>query len=154
MDVGRMIGVPAAAMLAGRFTQEVDYMSVGTNNLIGYAMAADRTNQDVAYLYQPYHPAVLRLVDRIVRAGHAAGIPVAMCGEMAGDPIAVPILLGIGLDEFSMGAGSILKTRQLMGTLNVHELQSLADTVLNSTSTSQEVITMVQAAVPGILDVR
>lgn len=154
IDVGMMVEVPAAAMLADRFAQEVDFMSIGTNDLIGYAMAADRTNQDVAYLYQPYHPAVLRLVDRIVRAGHAAGIPVAMCGEMAGDPIAVPILLGIGLDEFSMGAGSILKTRQLMGTLNVHELQSLADTVLNSTSTSQAVITMVQAAVPGILDVR
>lgn len=149
--VGMMVEVPAAAMLADRFAQEVDFMSIGTNDLIGYTMAADRTNQDVAYLYQPYHPAILRLVDRIITAGHAAGIPVAMCGEMAGDPIAVPLLLGMGLDEFSMGAGAILKTRQLIGQLNAKDLQSLVETALNSASTSQEVITMVQAAVPGVL---
>ncbi|AYM02870.1 phosphoenolpyruvate--protein phosphotransferase [Levilactobacillus yiduensis] len=152
VQVGMMVEVPAAAMLADRFAQEVDFMSIGTNDLIGYTMAADRTNQDVAYLYQPYHPAILRLVDRIVTAGHAAGIPVAMCGEMAGDPIAVPLLLGMGLDEFSMGAGSILKTRQLISQLDAKELQSLVETVLNSASTSQEVVTMVQAAVPDVLN--
>ncbi|AKP65441.1 phosphoenolpyruvate--protein phosphotransferase [Levilactobacillus koreensis] len=151
VKVGMMVEVPAAALLADRFAQEVDFMSVGTNDLIGYTMAADRTNQDVAYLYQPYHPAILRLVDRIIHAGHAAGIPVAMCGEMAGDPIAVPLLLGMGLDEFSMGAGAVLKTRELIGQLNAHDLQSLVETALNSASTSQEVITMVQAAVPGVL---
>lgn len=151
VKVGMMVEVPAAALLADRFAQEVDFMSIGTNDLIGYTMAADRTNQDVGYLYQPYHPAVLRLVNRVISAGHNAGIPVAMCGEMAGDPIAVPLLLGMGLDEFSMGAGSILKTRELIGKLNAHDLQSLVETALNSASTSQEVITMVQAAVPGIL---
>ncbi|MCH4123911.1 MAG: phosphoenolpyruvate--protein phosphotransferase [Levilactobacillus sp.] len=152
VKVGMMVEVPAAAMLADRFAQEVDFMSIGTNDLIGYTMAADRTNQDVGYLYQPYHPAILRLVDRIITAGHAAGIPVAMCGEMAGDPIAVPLLLGMGLDEFSMGAGSILRTRQLISQLNAKELQSLVETVLNSASTSQEVVTMVQAAVPDVLN--
>lgn len=151
IQVGIMVEVPAAAMLADRFAQEVDFMSIGTNDLIGYTMAADRTNQDVAYLYQPYHPAILRLVDRIISAGHAAGISVAMCGEMAGDPIAVPLLLGMGLDEFSMGAGSILRTRQLIGQLNAKNLESLVETTLNSASTSQEVVTMVQAAVPGVL---
>ncbi|GEO67151.1 phosphoenolpyruvate--protein phosphotransferase [Levilactobacillus spicheri] len=152
VKVGMMVEVPAAALLADRFAQEVDFMSIGTNDLIGYTMAADRTNQDVGYLYQPYHPAILRLVNRVITAGHNAGIPVAMCGEMAGDPIAVPLLLGMGLDEFSMGAGSILKTRELIGKLNAHDLQSLVETALNSASTSQEVITMVQAAVPGILN--
>ncbi|MDT7014846.1 phosphoenolpyruvate--protein phosphotransferase [Levilactobacillus namurensis] len=151
VKVGMMVEVPAAALLADRFAQEVDFMSIGTNDLIGYTMAADRTNQDVGYLYQPYHPAILRLVNRVITAGHNAGIPVAMCGEMAGDPIAVPLLLGMGLDEFSMGAGSILKTRELIAKLNAKDLQSLVETALNSASTSQEVITMVQAAVPGLL---
>lgn len=151
VKIGMMVEVPAAALLADRFAQEVDFMSIGTNDLIGYTMAADRTNQDVAYLYQPYHPAILRLVNRVITAGHSAGIPVAMCGEMAGDPIAVPLLLGMGLDEFSMGAGSILKTRRLISQLNAHDLQALVETALNSASTSQEVITMVQAAVPDLL---
>ena len=151
VKVGMMVEVPAAALLADRFAQEVDFMSIGTNDLIGYTMAADRTNQDVGYLYQPYHPAILRLVNRVIAAGHNAGIPVAMCGEMAGDPIAVPLLLGMGLDDFSMWAGSILKTLELIAKLNAKDLQSLVETALNSASTSQEVITMVQAAVPGLL---
>ncbi|KRN03049.1 phosphoenolpyruvate-protein kinase [Levilactobacillus senmaizukei DSM 21775 = NBRC 103853] len=151
VKVGMMVEVPAAALLADRFAQEADFMSIGTNDLIGYTLAADRTNQDVAYLYQPYHPAVLRLINQVISAGHAAGIPVAMCGEMAGDPIAVPLLLGMGLDEFSMGAGTILKTRELIGQLTADDLGALAETALNSASTSQEVVTMVQAAVPGIV---
>ncbi|NLR33019.1 phosphoenolpyruvate--protein phosphotransferase [Levilactobacillus tujiorum] len=149
--VGMMVEVPAAALLADRFANEVDFMSIGTNDLIGYTLAADRTNQNVAYLYQPYHPAILRLIDRVISAGHAAGIPVAMCGEMAGDPIALPLLLGMGLDEFSMAPGTILKTRQLIRQLDAHELASLAETTVNSAGTSQEVITMVQAAVPNVL---
>lgn len=149
--VGMMVEVPAAALLADRFANEVDFMSIGTNDLIGYTLAADRTNQNVAYLYQPYHPAILRLIDRVISAGHAAGIPVAMCGEMAGDPIALPLLLGMGLDEFSMAPGTILKTRQLIRLLDAHELASLAETTVNSAGTSQEVITMVQAAVPNVL---
>ncbi|HJE87120.1 MAG TPA: phosphoenolpyruvate--protein phosphotransferase [Levilactobacillus hammesii] len=149
--VGMMVEVPAAALLADRFANEVDFMSIGTNDLIGYTLAADRTNQNVAYLYQPYHPAILRLLDHVISAGHAAGIPVAMCGEMAGDPIALPLLLGMGLDEFSMAPGSILKTRQLISQLDAHELASLAETTVNSASTSQEVVTMVQAAVPDVL---
>lgn len=151
IKIGMMVEVPAAALLADRFAQEVDFMSIGTNDLIGYTMAADRTNQDVAYLYQPYHPAILRLVNRVIAAAHGAGIPVAMCGEMAGDPIAVPLLLGMGLDEFSMSAGAIAKTRRLIGQLSAHDLQGLVETTLNQASTSQEVITMVQAAVPGLL---
>ena len=152
IHVGMMIEVPAAAILADRFAQEVDFMSIGTNDLIGYTLAADRTDPDVAYLYQPYHPAVLRLIDSIIRAGHAAGIPVAMCGEMAGDPIAVPLLLGMGLDEFSMGANELGHTRELIGQLKAHDLASLVETVLNSASTSQEVITMVQAVAPNVVN--
>jgi len=149
--VGMMVEVPAAALLADRFANEVDFMSIGTNDLIGYTLAADRTNQNVAYLYQPYHPAILRLIDNVISAGHAAGIPVAMCGEMAGDPIALPLLLGMGLDEFSMAPSAITKTRQVIGRLDAHELAALAETTVNSASTSQEVVTMVQAAVPGVL---
>lgn len=150
--IGMMIEVPAAALLADRFAAEVDFMSVGTNDLIGYTLAADRTNQDVAYLYQPYHPAILRLINQIITAGHAAGIPVAMCGEMAGDRIGVPLLLGMGLDEFSMVPSAIRSIQRLIEGLSAHDLQALVETALNSAGTSQEVVTMVQAALPHILN--
>ncbi|MFZ2211369.1 MAG: phosphoenolpyruvate--protein phosphotransferase, partial [Lactococcus raffinolactis] len=118
IQVGIMIEIPAAAMLADQFAKEVDFFSIGTNDLIQYTMAADRMNEQVSYLYQPYNPSILRLINNVIKAAHAEGKWAGMCGEMAGDQTAVPLLVGMGLDEFSMSATSILQTRSLMKRLD------------------------------------
>ena len=118
IEVGIMIEIPAAAMLADQFAKEVDFFSIGTNDLIQYTMAADRMNEQVSYLYQPYNPSILRLINNVIKAAHAEGKWAGMCGEMAGDQTAVPLLVGMGLDEFSMSATSILRTRSLMKKLD------------------------------------
>lgn len=137
-EVGIMIEIPAAAMLADVFADEVDFFSIGTNDLIQYTLAADRMNERVSYLYQPYHPAVLRLIRQVIEAGHAKGKWVGMCGEMAGDPIAIPILLGMGLDEFSMSASSILPARQQIGGIS-REMAAKEIPQILGMSTSQQV---------------
>ncbi|MGG4458246.1 phosphoenolpyruvate--protein phosphotransferase [Brevibacillus porteri] len=136
-EVGIMIEIPAAALMADQFAREVDFFSIGTNDLIQYTMAADRMNEKVAYLYQPYHPAVLRLLHNVIKAGHAQNKWVGMCGEMAGDPIAIPILLGLGLDEFSMSAGSILPARQQLSRLRVEDAAKQIDTILQMSTSAQ-----------------
>ena len=140
IQVGIMIEIPAAAILADRFAKEVDFFSIGTNDLIQYTMAADRMNEQVSYLYQPYNPSILRLVKNVVDAAHAEGKWAGMCGEMAGDQTAVPLLMGIGLDEFSMSATSILKTRSLMKTLDTSKMKELADRALTECYTMEEVL--------------
>ncbi|WP_289138166.1 phosphoenolpyruvate--protein phosphotransferase [uncultured Brevibacillus sp.] len=137
-EAGIMIEIPAAAMMADQLSREVDFFSIGTNDLIQYTMAADRMNERVAYLYQPYHPAVLRLIHNVIKAAHANGKWVGMCGEMAGDSIAIPILLGFGLDEFSMSAGSILPARQQISRLSLEEVSQHTEAIL-SMSTSEQV---------------
>lgn len=127
IQVGIMIEIPAAAVLADKFAKEVDFFSVGTNDLIQYTMAADRMNERVSYLYQPYNPSILRLIKNVIDAAHAEGKWAGMCGEMAGDQTAVPLLLGMGLDEFSMSATSILKTRSLMKRLDTTKMAELAE---------------------------
>ncbi|NQF13522.1 phosphoenolpyruvate--protein phosphotransferase [Brevibacillus sp. HB1.3] len=136
-EVGIMIEIPAAALMADQFAREVDFFSIGTNDLIQYTMAADRMNEKVAYLYQPYHPAVLRLLQNVIKAGHAQNKWVGMCGEMAGDPIAIPILLGMGLDEFSMSAGSILPARQQLSRLSAEDAAKQIDTILQMSTSAQ-----------------
>lgn len=131
IEVGMMMEIPAAAMIADKLAKYADFFSIGTNDLIGYTMAADRGNERVSYLYQPYNPSILRLVKRIIDASHAEGKWTGMCGEMAGDQVAVPLLAGLGLDEFSMSATSILKTRSLMKTLDTTKMQELADKALD-----------------------
>ena len=113
IEVGIMVEIPSTAALADVFAKEVDFFSIGTNDLIQYTMAADRMSERVSYLYQPYNPAILRLVQQVINASHKEGKWTGMCGEMAGDEIAIPLLLGLGLDEFSMSATSILKARQI-----------------------------------------
>lgn len=125
IQVGIMIEIPAAAVLADKFAKEVDFFSVGTNDLIQYTMAADRMNERVSYLYQPYNPSILRLIKNVIDAAHAEGKWAGMCGEMAGDQTAVPLLVGMGLDEFSMSATSILKTRSLMKRLDTAKMAEL-----------------------------
>lgn len=144
VQVGIMIEIPATAVLADRFAKEVDFFSIGTNDLIQYTMAADRMNEQVSYLYQPYNPAILRLVKNVVDSAHKEGKWAGMCGEMAGDQTAVPLLMGIGLDEFSMSASSILKTRSLMKKLDSQKMQELADRALNECDTADEVIALVE----------
>jgi len=112
IKIGMMVEVPAAAINADFFAQEVDFFSIGSNDLVQYVFAADRQNQNVDYLYQPANPAVLRLINNAVRAAHAAGIPVGMCGEMAGDIMYADLLVGLGLDELSMASGSILRMKK------------------------------------------
>ncbi|MGO3624240.1 MAG: phosphoenolpyruvate--protein phosphotransferase [Leuconostoc falkenbergense] len=143
IKLGIMIEIPAAAMLADKFAKEVDFFSIGTNDLIGYTMAADRGNDRVAYLYQPYNPSILRLINNVIAAAHNEGKFVAMCGEMAGDPIAVPILMGMGLDEFSMSAPSVLQTRSLMKKLDTTKMAELAKQALDA-ETNDEVIALVK----------
>lgn len=143
IPVGMMVEVPSAAILADQFAEVVDFFSIGTNDLIQYTFAADRMNERVAYLYQPYHPSILRLIKYVVDAAHRHGKSVGMCGEMAGDPIAVPLLLGLGLDEFSMSAISILPTRQLIRNLSKEAMVDLAKQALNLT-TMDEVIKLVR----------
>ena len=140
IEVGIMIEIPAAAMLADQFAKEVDFFSIGTNDLIQYTMAADRMNEQVSYLYQPYNPSILRLINNVIKAAHAEGKWAGMCGEMAGDQTAVPLLVGMGLDEFSMSATSVLRTRSLMKKLDTAKMQEYANRALTECSTMEEVI--------------
>lgn len=143
IKLGIMIEIPAAAMLADRFAQEVDFFSIGTNDLIAYTMAADRGNEHVSYLYQPYNPSILRLIKNVIDAAHKYNKFVAMCGEMAGDQIAAPLLLGMGLDEFSMSSTSVLQTRALLKSLDSKEMAQLAEKALNM-DTNEEVKKLVE----------
>ncbi|EAF1225679.1 phosphoenolpyruvate--protein phosphotransferase [Listeria monocytogenes] len=143
IELGIMIEIPAAAVLAVQFAKEVDFFSIGTNDLIQYTMAADRMNERVSYLYQPYNPSILRLVKMVIDASHKEGKWTGMCGEMAGDQTAVPLLLGLGLDEFSMSASSILKSRSLIKRLDQSEMVKLAEEALNK-STAEEVVELVE----------
>lgn len=140
IEVGIMIEIPAAAILADQFAKEVDFFSIGTNDLIQYTMAADRMNEQVSYLYQPYNPSILRLINNVIKAAHAEGKWAGMCGEMAGDQTAVPLLVGMGLDEFSMSATSILRTRSLMKKLDTAKMEEYANRALTECSTMEEVL--------------
>lgn len=143
IQVGIMIEIPAAAVLADKFAKEVDFFSIGTNDLIQYTMAADRMSEKVSYLYQPYNPSILRLIKNVIDAAHAEGKWAGMCGEMAGDQTAVPLLVGMGLDEFSMSATSVLKTRSLMKRLDSTKMKELADRALNDCDTMEEVVELI-----------
>ncbi|CAN7451366.1 phosphoenolpyruvate--protein phosphotransferase [Rossellomorea sp. LjRoot5] len=145
IEVGIMVEIPSTAVMADVFAKEVDFFSIGTNDLIQYTMAADRMNERVSYLYQPYNPAILRLVKMVIDAAHKEGKWAGMCGEMAGDEIAVPILLGLGLDEFSMSATSILKARSQIRQLNRAEMKDLAEQALQL-DTNDAVISAVKKA--------
>ncbi|QRG86176.1 phosphoenolpyruvate--protein phosphotransferase [Bulleidia sp. zg-1006] len=127
VQVGIMIEIPAAAVNADQLAKEADFFSIGTNDLIQYTMAADRMSQNVSYLYQPFNPSVLRLIKMAIDGAHSQGKWCGMCGEMAGDAQASPILLGLGLDEFSMSAVSILPARKVINSLSYEEMKKLAD---------------------------
>ena len=143
IEVGMMVEIPAAAVNADNFAKEADFFSIGTNDLIQYSMAADRMSEHVSYLYQPYNPSILRLVKATIDGAHKEGKWAGMCGEMAGEPYAVPLLLGLGLDEFSMSATSILKARKMVTSLSKAECETLAAEAL-AMSTAEEVLDLVK----------
>lgn len=143
IELGIMVEIPSTAALADVFAKEVDFFSIGTNDLIQYTMAADRMSERVSYLYQPYNPSILRLVKQVIEASHNEGKWTGMCGEMAGDETAIPLLLGLGLDEFSMSATSILKARRQIKGLSQNEMEELANRAINC-ATSEEVQELVE----------
>ena len=138
IEIGIMIEIPSAVITADLLAREVDFFSVGTNDLIQYSLAIDRTNEHLSYLYEPLHPAVLRSLKMVVDAAHAAGIDACMCGEMAGEPEYLPILLGLGFDELSMAAVSIPKVKKILRRCTKNEAEKLADQALTY-ATAQEV---------------
>ncbi|MDD5355561.1 MAG: phosphoenolpyruvate--protein phosphotransferase, partial [Candidatus Omnitrophica bacterium] len=138
LKVGVMIEVPSAALTCDILAKEAAFFSIGTNDLIQYSLAVDRTNEKVAYLYEPTHPAVLRLIKSIIEAGHKAGINVGMCGEMSGEPAFALLLLGLGLDEFSMPAIAVSRIKQIIRLVNFKDAQDIAHKALDL-SESKEV---------------
>ena len=143
IQIGMMVEIPAAAILADQFAKEVDFFSIGSNDLIQYSMAADRMSEKVAYLYQPYNPSILRLIKMVIDAAHKEGKWAGMCGEMGGDRVAIPLLLGMGLDELSMSASSILAVRKQISNLSKADMTKMAEKALNM-CTVEEVIELVK----------
>ena len=143
IELGIMVEIPSTAVIADIFAKEVDFFSIGTNDLIQYTMAADRMSEKVSYLYQPYNPAILRLVKNVIEASHKEGKWTGMCGEMAGDSLAIPLLLGMGLDEFSMSATSILQARSQIKNLTLAEMKELVDKAVMC-ATTEEVLALIE----------
>ena len=137
IPIGGMIEVPAAAMVADHFARRMDFLSIGTNDLIQYTLAIDRIDDEVSYLYDPMHPAVLQLISRVIKAGRKAGIPVSMCGEMAGDPLFTRLLLGLGLRAFSMHPSALLEIKHIVNTSDVSTLTRTSKRILRSASQSE-----------------
>jgi phosphotransferase system enzyme I (PtsI) len=137
MPIGIMIEIPAAAIVADLLAREVSFFSIGTNDLIQYSLAIDRVNEHVSYLYEPLHPAILRLIRRVVEAGHDAGIPVSMCGEMAGEPFFTYALLGLGLDELSMNAAAIPRVKRILRKSVAYEAKEFAGSLLLHSTASE-----------------
>ncbi|HLR20645.1 MAG TPA: phosphoenolpyruvate--protein phosphotransferase [Tissierellaceae bacterium] len=131
LEIGIMVEVPAVAIHSKVFAKEVDFFSIGTNDLIQYSLAVDRGNQSLEHLYTPYHPAILRLIKMIIDNGHKAGISVGMCGEVAGDPRLISLLLAMELDEFSMNSASILKARDLIKNTSIKKVKPMIDRILD-----------------------
>jgi len=154
MEVGIMIEVPAAVEMADELAREVDFFSIGTNDLIQYTLAVDRVNEKIAYLYDPLNPAVLRLIDRVITVAHRHNIWVGMCGEMAGDILAVPILLGMGLDEFSVSPAMVPEVKKLISSLRIPEARDLARRVMADRSADDirtKVKDLISRAAPELL---
>ena len=137
IKVGIMIETPAASLMADVFAKEADFFSIGTNDLTGYTMAVDRGNAEVAYLYSAYNPAVLRSIERVIKAGRAEGIMVGMCGEAAADPLLAPLLISFGLSEFSVSATSILATRKGISLWTKEEADAVAAKAMSMTTEAE-----------------
>jgi phosphotransferase system enzyme I (PtsI) len=150
IQVGAMIEVPSAALTADILAKEADFFSIGSNDLIQYSLAVDRANEKVAYLYEPSHPAILRLIKNIIDSAHKADINVGMCGEMAGEPSFALILLGLGLDEFSMPPQVIPELKYLIRLVTLDQVKEIAEGALQL-STGKEVADYAQKRLKEIL---
>ena len=137
IKVGIMIEIPSAALIANELAKECDFFSIGTNDLIQYTVAVERGNDKISKLYTKYHPAVIKLIKSAIEGAHDSGIFCGMCGEAASDPLFIPLLIGLGLDEFSMNANSILKTRKIISELEKYDCKELADQVLKLSSAEE-----------------
>ena len=137
IEVGSMIEIPRAAMTADLLAKQCQFFSIGTNDLIQYMIAIDRVNDHISHLYEPTHPAVVRILKRIVDDGHAAKIPVAVCGEMAGDPMFAPLLLGLGVDELSMTPTLLPTVKYLVRLMTMADARKLAEAALTQTSATE-----------------
>ena len=137
-----MIEMPSAALTADLLAQEADFFSIGTNDLIQYTMAVDRVNEYVSYLYEPLHPSLLRLIETVAKAAKAAGVPVTVCGEMAGEPMIAPILIGLGIRELSMSAVSVPEVKATIRAMSVVDAEALIERV-RRLATAAEVRAMV-----------
>ncbi|MCX7915086.1 MAG: phosphoenolpyruvate--protein phosphotransferase, partial [Verrucomicrobiae bacterium] len=149
IQVGAMIEVPSAALTAEMIAQEVDFFSIGSNDLIQYTMAVDRVNEKVANLYEPTNPAILRLIRNTVESAHNNNIWVGVCGEMAGDPLFAPLLVGMGVDELSMGASNLPRVKEVIRRMTYQEAQELAAASLHATN-GRDVLGMLQALLERI----
>ena len=152
IEIGSMIEVPSSATIADLLAREVNFFSIGTNDLIQYLLAIDRVNEQVSYLYEPLHPAVLRLLRRIIDAAHAQGIPVAMCGEMAGEPLYLPILLGLGIDELSMTPIALLESKKILRSMDYRQCEQIVNKLFTF-STAEEIRAYVTREIAGLLPV-
>jgi phosphotransferase system enzyme I (PtsI) len=150
IEVGVMIEVPSAALTADLLAKEANFFSIGTNDLIQYALAVDRANEKVAYLYEPAHPAVLRMIKNVIDAAHANNIHVAMCGEMSSDEIFVPILLGLGLDEFSMPPSAIPVVKYIIRAMTMEQARKITEEAL-ALSTAKAIEAFMQNKIREIL---
>ena len=143
VEVGMMVEIPAAAILADQFAKYADFFSIGTNDLIQYSMAADRMSEKVSYLYQPLNPSILRLIKLVIDGAHKYGKWCGMCGEMASDRNSALVLLGLGLDEFSVSSSSVLEIRKTIRDVKYEDMKVVADKVLNCDN-QEEVLAIIK----------
>ncbi|MDD3124162.1 MAG: hypothetical protein PHC62_11750, partial [Candidatus Izemoplasmatales bacterium] len=143
-QIGMMVEIPSVAVLVDKFAKEVDFFSIGTNDLIQYMFSADRMNPNVAYLYQPYHPALHRLIKNVIEAAHAEKKWVGLCGEIASDPYASLLLVGLGIDELSMTSSSILEIKKNLSKSNYNDLTILANSIIQDEETNSGVLEKLQ----------
>jgi len=146
VPIGGMIEVPAAALAADAFAKELDFLSIGTNDLIQYTLAIDRVDDEINYLYDPVHPSVLRLIKMVIDAGNRHQVPVSMCGEMAGDPQLIPLLLGMGLREFSMQPGALLEAKKIICEVDSGELTTMVSDLMSRLDDSRTAALLSQIA--------
>jgi len=151
VKLGIMIEMPSAALGADFLAEECDFFSIGTNDLIQYTMAVDRVNEYVSYLYEPLHPALIRLIGEVARAANATHIPVSVCGEMAGEPMIAPVLIGLGIRELSMSAASVPEVKAMIRATRLSEAEALVERI-RKLATAAEVRAMVADYVFGLID--
>ncbi len=155
MEIGVMIEIPSAVLIAGALAGKAKFFSIGSNDLIQYALAADRTNEKVSHLYEPTHPAIVRLIKMTVDAAHQRGIPAAVCGEMAGDPVLAPLLIGLGVDELSTAPAGIAPVKYIIRRLKLNEARELAEFALQSESPAETLArcqTLARATAPSLFE--